>query len=164
MYILYCLVDNIKMDHIIAARNIRAVSYTNKYSANGSSYKDLELGHKNSVVGCNSNVFGSKATRSGDIVLIISRDNKKIYITMGVLEKRLHNCKLWHDNGGELWLHNFSYKSLIPITEITSEIQIRINRYAEKHDCNAKNFLNSRFCSAKLRPIFIELYTYISSL
>jgi hypothetical protein len=37
----------------------------------------------------------------------------------------------------------------------------KIYEFGEQHGCNANNFLNARFCSIKLKPIFQEVYRYI---
>lgn len=150
-----------KMNFIQAATNIRAVSYTNDHSVNSCAYKDLELGHIHGKVGCNSSVFGCKKTKSGDIVMIMARNKNKTYFTIGVLGERLESCSLWSDNGGENWKYNFSYSPLTPIVELTKDLHSKIIATGEKYNCNGKNFLNSRFCSIKLKPIFQEIYMHL---
>ncbi len=145
-------------DFLQRATTIRAITYKNAMSAEHSSYNDLILGHIHGKVGCNSKVFGSDATKEGAIVLIMAEEKRKRYFTFGVLGERLPSCSLWKDHGGQEWLYNFSYTPLLPVLEITSDMEKDVYEFAEKHQCNAKNFFHGRFCSVLLKPIFVELY------
>jgi hypothetical protein len=149
------------MEFIQAATTIRAISYTDAFSAEHSAYNDLVLGHQYGKVGCNSKVFGSDKTQPGDLVLIMAPHNNRRFFTMGVLEERLQTCTLWKDNGGEEWEFNFSYMPLLGIHEVTEPLLIRVHEIAEEHGLKATNFFHSRFCSVKLKPIFLKVFQYL---
>jgi hypothetical protein len=140
------------------AVNIRGIAYQDKYSANNCSYDDLKLGHDNGRVGCNGKLtLGASTTTAGDLVVVKANDEKRKYMSIGVLETRLEECDLWHNHGGLKWKYNFTYKPLTKIFEITPKLREKVDELGAKHNCNAKNFFNARFCSVKLKAILLDL-------
>lgn len=143
---------------IRAAKKIRGITYTDEHSSENCSLNDLKIGHENCVVGCNSKVFGSSSTKSGDLVVIKANDGKRHFMTMGILNTFLSSCDAWKDKGGNVWLYNYSYIPITDIFEITPSFREEVLRLGKEHSCNGLNFFNSRFTSEKLRPIFLSLF------
>lgn len=140
------------------AANIRGIAYQDMYSADKCSYKDLKLGYKNCLVGCNGALsLGASTTKKGDIVVIKANKGGRKYMSIGILDTRLTSCDLWYRHGGHKWQYNYTYKPITKIFEITDAIVDTVNELGEKHNCNAKNFFNARFCSVKLKPILLDL-------
>lgn len=146
------------LEVIAAAKSMRAVSYTDEMSAEKCSFKDLQIGYDNCTVGCNSAIFGSSTTGPGDLIIIMAKKNKKLYMNIGVLGERLESCTLWRDQGGHEWKYNFQYKPLTQIFEVTDTIRNAVIDIAVQNSCKTTTFFNSRFCSIKLRPIVHELF------
>jgi hypothetical protein len=135
--------------------NIRCVGYKNEYSAEKSSFRDLEIGLEYGVVGCSSKVFGSKNTKRGDIVLITADKDKKRYAIIGRLEEKIEgNCIKWMEHGGMMWDYNWTYTPLTNIFQIDNE---EIKQLSLRHDVKWKNVFHSRFSSKIVRPVVDEL-------
>jgi hypothetical protein len=140
------------------AANIRGIAYQDMYSADKCSHTDLKLGHENGLVGCNGTLsLGASTTKKGDIVVIKANKGKRRYMSIGILETRLSSCDLWYKNGGHRWKYNYTYKPITKIFKITPELIQKVEALGAKHNCNAKNFFNARFCSVKLKPILLDL-------
>ena len=87
------------------------VAYADKFSIDGKSIIDLEVGCKNGVVSSNQDVLDRADLGSLAIVTSQSR-----HFVIGVLGKHIEECKLWKDQGG----HMFKYaREFTPITSIT---------------------------------------------
>lgn len=144
-----------RIETIKNCKNIRAIHYKDEYSVDHCSYKDLELGHIHGKVGCNSKIFN--ATHPGDIVMIKGTKNKKDYISIGIIRTRIAECTLWQDHGGHKWTYNFTYTPITDIIEITPTFKATVIELGRTNNCNSKNFFNARFCSVKLKSIFLDL-------
>ena len=136
------------------------VGYTDPMSINHCSYTDLELGDRHRVVGSNSSRLG--ASKPGDRVLITGKRGKKRYITIGVIQEPVHDCRIWADAGGHVWNNNFTYIPLIGIIEITPAVTAILKASAAKHCLNASILFNSRFCSAKLNRLVDDLLVAVA--
>ena len=140
---------------------VRCVTYTDKFSIQGSSIIDMEVGHQHRMVGCNSSVFGT--SKKGDIVIITSKDGNKKYAVIGVLKDKLESCDLWATRGGHYWKHNYTYLALTKIFEITPEIIEKIVELCESdpNKPNPKYLFHSRFCGIRYRGVVMELVNYL---
>jgi hypothetical protein len=147
---------NIKI--VQEACRIISIVYTDEKSVKNCSYNDLELGYENCMVGCGGkSTLGASTTKKGDIVIIKANKGARKYMSIGVLDTRLENCKLWYEEGGIEWDYNYKYTPITQIFEITPSFCEKVYELGKKHNCNAKNFFNSRFCSIKLKPILLDL-------
>ena len=142
---------------------VRCVTYTDKFSIQGSSMIDLEVGHQHRMVGCNSSVFG--ASKRNDIVIITAKDGKKKYAVIGVLKEKLDSCDLWLRRGGHQWKHNYTYVTLTEIFEVTSEVMEEIVRLCDSdpNKPNPKYLFHSRFCGIRYRGVVMELVNYLNN-
>jgi hypothetical protein len=139
------------------ASSISTLTYTDAHSCDGSAYRDLELGMKHTMVGCNSVRLRPGNALPGAIVKTQAKKDGIWYFTIGVLGAHAQACTLWKDHGGEVWKYNHYYEPLTGIVEVTPEMKKYIKESAERHGLPTTTFFNSRFCSAKLRPIFEDL-------
>lgn len=136
-------------------KNIRCIVYKNEFSADHSSYRDLEIGVENGVVGCSSKVFGSNNTKRGDLVLITGEKNKKRYAVIGMLTEKIEgDCIEWLIQGGKLWDYNWKY---IPLTNIFQIDNEEIKELSFRHNIKWKNVFHPRFSSKIVRPVVDEL-------
>lgn len=141
---------------------IRCVSYVDHYSISQSSLRDLEIGHRERIVGCNSSVFG--ASKSNDFVIINATHHGKKYAVIGILKEKLDFCNLWQRHGGNLWKYNYTYVSLTDIFEVTTEVKERIAQYCaeDENKPNPSHLIHSRFCGIRYKNVILKLVTYIT--
>jgi hypothetical protein len=145
---------------------VRCVTYKDDFSAHGCSFNDLLIGARHTVVGCNSNVFGS--SKPGDLVIITANRGKRKFFTIGVLTERLYECTLWADAGGRVWEHNFVYHPLLDgLYERTPAINARVSELCAQLLINPTYVFHSRFCGERyapvLRTLVAELKTVVPS-
>ena len=142
------------------ASSISTLTYTDAHSCNGSAYRDLELGYTHKMVGCNSVRLKPGNALPGALVKTQAKKDGQWYFTIGILGAHAAECTLWKDHGGEVWKYNHYYEPLTGIVCLTPEMKKFIDESAEKYGLSTKTFFNSRFCSAKLRPVFQDLFEW----
>lgn len=104
----------------ITNTNVKAVRYTGKASAKGSSDTDLQISFDNNVIG-----MTNKNVQTGDLVLVMSRQTgKSPSITMfagrvgGYIEDGVTD---WKEQGGLLWRNNWAIKPLSTIQTFSQD-------------------------------------------
>jgi len=136
-------------------QNIRCVTYKDEFSSENCAYNDLEIGIRNSVVGCGSSVFG--ASKPGDIVLINAIKDKKRYVVIGLLSEKLEYCDAWVEEGGRRWDHNYKYTPITSMFQYDFNTEQDVQDLCKTHSLNKNNLFNSRFCSKKLKVVIDRL-------
>jgi hypothetical protein len=139
---------------------LMCISYTDEHSAHKDSLADLNLGAHHGVVGCNSARF--KSFKEGDIILITAAHNSTRYFQFGKIQTRLDGCRLWANEGGKLWDHNYTYTPLTTITILTPGLKQIRDEMCGRHNLNANYLMNSRFCSDKFLPMVSEFIAYLA--
>ena len=118
------------------------VAYADKFSIDGKSIIDLEVGCRHGAVSSNQEVLNR--AESGSIAIVTSQSR---HFVMGILGKHIEECNVWKREGGSM----FKYaREFTPITNI-----LPIESFMEKWKgiCDVeevqkqpKNMFNARFC------------------
>lgn len=140
---------------ITSATKFFTVTYTDEYSAGGSSYMDLTITHSDRVVGCGNKRFGT--AENGDIALVKASygkgKKKRDVFCIGVIGKSIPSCHKWFERGGHIWPFNYYFTPITPIIERES-INADVVRTCEKTGVKKTCIFNSRFASEKsLKPL-----------
>ncbi len=136
-------------------RQSRCVSYTQAHSADRDGVTDLHIGHAHTTVSCGSSSFGG--SKPGDYVLISGTRGKSRFFTIGVIIAPIVACDIWAQRGGKIWPHNFEYRPLTEIHEVTPTLKKTIAALCEKHSVSATTFFNPMGHGRKYIPVIRDL-------
>jgi hypothetical protein len=136
------------------AKKIICVTYTNEHSVNHDSYRDVQIGLENRVVG--SGTGHLVYANTDDIVIIRSKN----HLMFAVLNEILPGCNAWSSHGGENWQTNFSITPLTGIIERTPTFEEMLRIYHAQHNIKYGCMLNSRLCGygEKYKPVLKSLF------
>ena len=136
------------------ATKIICVTYTNEHSVNNDSYRDLQIGLENRVVGSGTGHLVYANTY--DIVIIRSKN----HLMFAVLNEILPGCNAWSSHGGENWQTNFSITPITGIIEKTLKFEDILRTYHAQHNVKYGCMLNSRLCGygEKYKPVLKSLF------
>ena len=123
---------------------LRCISYNDSYSVDNSSYNDLVISFDKNVVGCNGTNCSKLDT--GDYVIITGKKKKTKYYCIGIIISPLDYCYEWMLRGGRNWDHNYTFKPVTPIFEITEELKHTLKTV---YNADPMHLFNMRFCTEK---------------
>ncbi len=124
------------------ATQVICVAYTNKFSVDGNSLIDLQIGCKHNAVSSNQTVLDR--ADSGSLAVVTSQTG---HMVIGVLGPKIPDCNVWAHAGGR----SFKYaREFTPLTDIVPIDLVR-DKWAsvcDVHEVTKKpNYLfHSRFC------------------
>jgi hypothetical protein len=138
-------------------QQIRAFLYTDEYSVDKDSNRDIKLGHDYRVVGNNRHA----SLQNGDFVVIYTKKqrSKKMYAVFGTIDKQLDDeyIQIWNQCGGKSWRYVYSYNPITGIIEIDEPLRQFVYDQCVLNGLKKHVFFNSAYCSKKSKPVFEAL-------
>jgi len=147
-------------------RTSALVCYTDSYSINGNSDKDITVGYEANVVGSNNPAMSS--VRTGTFIVV--HNQRCICVGEVIGEASNTESKTWSERGGRDWKYNFKVRWLSEIVPLTSMVKLQIKElcdYEREHSTQVlltkgnivslENFFNQICHSGNFRTVVSKL-------
>jgi hypothetical protein len=95
---------------------VEAVSYADRYSVDGNSTIDQTIGHKEGVVG--SNTESLKKINSGDIIVTTAKNGRYIHVSRVIRPATESEASVWVTRGGKMWKYNYKVEPLTDLIKL----------------------------------------------
>lgn len=128
--------------------SVICVSYTDEFSNNKDSHIDIDIGAKHNIVASNQLILNN--AKSGTLVQIVAskKSKNRRRVQYGLLDRKIQGeCHLWENASpnGRTFKYHWTFTPLTNVLYVY-EIQLILDRIADRMNVDIKYIFNSRFC------------------